>query len=405
MSESLDVWWPHFVQAVQQRRNSSPRFSSAKRAKVDRLDGGSISTAIVLSCAPSLLPAHTRRPTTQRQDQRQAPSWWSSQDPQDRTRRNQERLSLLRSASHEYVCFESRANDSASKLMASLKMGGNARQSTNPIMAAIASQVAGRVHDSDTLRVNKVPYRAIPVLPKARDTEAENRFSRQQRGVLSHALLSRAITEHGGRYPGLLNDTSGTQGDQSRSPLTGLSWSLAEMLASRAIGEASLAAIADRRSSTGPTEVTWADITAAHANIASEKKSSEERLDQHIKQSHHDDLPNLDPLVDSVRHAPTLSPYEKRLLPCIVDAARLSSTKFSDVHLPDKTLDAVRTLVSLPLIHPRAFAKGILKDHMTGGALLFGPPGTGKTLLARAVARESGARMLAIQVRIPKRRP
>lgn len=57
-------------------------------------------------------------------------------------------------------------------------------------------------------------------------------------------------------------------------------------------------------------------------------------------------------------------------------------------------MDRIRTLVSLPLLYPEVFQKGILKENNMTGALLFGPPGTGKTLLARAVAKESGARMV-----------
>jgi len=71
-------------------------------------------------------------------------------------------------------------------------------------------------------------------------------------------------------------------------------------------------------------------------------------------------------------------------------------TTFSQVHLPPHTIDSVRTLVSLPLLHPTAFTSGVLKQHTMTGALLFGPPGTGKTLLVRALARESGARMMIV---------
>jgi ATP-dependent 26S proteasome regulatory subunit len=71
-------------------------------------------------------------------------------------------------------------------------------------------------------------------------------------------------------------------------------------------------------------------------------------------------------------------------------------TSFSQVHLPAHTIDAVRTVVSLPLIAPAAFATGILKEHGMSGVLLFGPPGTGKTLLARALAKEAGCRMMSI---------
>ena len=73
----------------------------------------------------------------------------------------------------------------------------------------------------------------------------------------------------------------------------------------------------------------------------------------------------------------------------------LTST-FEQVHLPPHTIDSVRSIVSLPLIHPHAFQYGILKEHGITGCLLFGPPGTGKTLVVRALAKEAECRMLAV---------
>lgn len=71
-------------------------------------------------------------------------------------------------------------------------------------------------------------------------------------------------------------------------------------------------------------------------------------------------------------------------------------TTFKQVHLPSHTIDSIRTIVSLPLLHPHAFQQGILKEHTMTGCLLFGPPGTGKTLAVRALAKEAGCRMLAV---------
>ena len=71
-------------------------------------------------------------------------------------------------------------------------------------------------------------------------------------------------------------------------------------------------------------------------------------------------------------------------------------TSFNQVHLPPHTIDSIRTIVSLPLLHPRAFQQGILKEHGMTGCLLFGPPGTGKTLVVRALAKEAGCRMMAV---------
>ncbi|KAG8730177.1 hypothetical protein FRC11_007317, partial [Ceratobasidium sp. 423] len=69
-----------------------------------------------------------------------------------------------------------------------------------------------------------------------------------------------------------------------------------------------------------------------------------------------------DDLVERVKNDPDLEPHEDRLLGCIVNPAELQTT-FAQVHLPDATIDSVRTLVSLPLLYPAAFRSGILAQH------------------------------------------
>ncbi|KAF2668261.1 AAA-domain-containing protein [Microthyrium microscopicum] len=87
--------------------------------------------------------------------------------------------------------------------------------------------------------------------------------------------------------------------------------------------------------------------------------------------------------------------YEKKLLRCIISPQNIRTT-FSQIHAPEETIEALRTLTSLSLLRPDAFTYGVLRSESLPGLLLYGPPGTGKTLLAKAVAKESGATMLSV---------
>ncbi|TPX57349.1 hypothetical protein SpCBS45565_g08224 [Spizellomyces sp. 'palustris'] len=92
-----------------------------------------------------------------------------------------------------------------------------------------------------------------------------------------------------------------------------------------------------------------------------------------------------------------LSQREEQLLgQCLVkpDPAVAS---FQGVGGLKKTKQTIQELIRLPLQRPELFETGILRQSTTG-ILLFGPPGTGKTLLARAVAAESGANFLNVQM-------
>lgn len=91
----------------------------------------------------------------------------------------------------------------------------------------------------------------------------------------------------------------------------------------------------------------------------------------------------------------TCNAHEKKLLSGVVDADSIRTT-FADVHVPQETIEALKTLTSLSLIRPEAFTYGVLATDKIPGLLLYGPPGTGKTLLAKAVARESGATVLEV---------
>ncbi|KAI8918380.1 P-loop containing nucleoside triphosphate hydrolase protein [Powellomyces hirtus] len=91
----------------------------------------------------------------------------------------------------------------------------------------------------------------------------------------------------------------------------------------------------------------------------------------------------------------TLTKREQTLLNQCLLKPDPATGSFNRVGGLAETKRTIEELISLPLTRPELFRTGILS---TTGILLFGPPGTGKTLLARAVAAESGANFLNVQM-------
>ncbi|KAJ2936719.1 hypothetical protein H1R20_g376, partial [Candolleomyces eurysporus] len=180
-------------------------------------------------------------------------------------------------------------------------------------------------------------------------------------------------------------------------------WSNVKKIADSAVGRALSVAALSADKSLDATVVPWDYVQSAwlaRKSLRDQKRSwlkdagslSTQDLEEAKASA---DEAATDEVVERVRNDADLDPYEQRLLGSIVDSASMP-TSFSHVHLPPHIIDSVRTIVSLPLLHPHAFQTGILKQHSMTGCLLFGPPGTGKTLVVRALAKEAGCRMLAI---------
>ncbi|KIP09632.1 hypothetical protein PHLGIDRAFT_102653 [Phlebiopsis gigantea 11061_1 CR5-6] len=185
-------------------------------------------------------------------------------------------------------------------------------------------------------------------------------------------------------------------------------WPSVLKVADRAVGQAVAASskiqLKSTKASLEPVPVEWSAVYEAwglHRTVREMRKAwvqhslpkvSEE---EEAKKQNGGEEEQTDEVIERLKRDPDLEQHEQRLLGCIVDTASISTT-FNHVHLPERTIDSVRTIVSLPLLHPAAFQHGILKEHAMTGCLLFGPPGTGKTLIVRALAKEAGCRMLAV---------
>nr|POF22080.1 nonribosomal peptide synthetase pnga [Quercus suber] len=86
---------------------------------------------------------------------------------------------------------------------------------------------------------------------------------------------------------------------------------------------------------------------------------------------------------------------EKQFLPNVIDPQKMGSS-YDKVVLDDNMKATVKQLVSLTALPAEITSHHLIKNLGTNGALFYGPPGTGKTFLAQAIAKDSGATMLAI---------
>ena len=91
-----------------------------------------------------------------------------------------------------------------------------------------------------------------------------------------------------------------------------------------------------------------------------------------------------------------LTEYEMSIASQLVDPAEIS-VKFEDVAGQGELVTEMRQAVILPLQKRHLFSGS---DLMTApkGVLLHGPPGCGKTMLAKATAREAGARFINLDI-------
>jgi cell division protease FtsH len=81
--------------------------------------------------------------------------------------------------------------------------------------------------------------------------------------------------------------------------------------------------------------------------------------------------------------------YMPRVKPAKLEASSSSSVTWKDVAGVEEAKAELQEVVDF-LRHPKRFHR--LGARVPKGILLYGPPGTGKTLLAKAVAKESGAK-------------
>lgn len=91
-----------------------------------------------------------------------------------------------------------------------------------------------------------------------------------------------------------------------------------------------------------------------------------------------------------------LTKYEASLLSNLIQPHEIN-VGFSDIGGLDEATMAIHETILFPLINSSKFSQSPLLQAPKG-VLLYGPPGCGKTMLAKAMARESNANFLNVQM-------
>ena len=74
--------------------------------------------------------------------------------------------------------------------------------------------------------------------------------------------------------------------------------------------------------------------------------------------------------------------------------ANIPTVSFADIGGLDETIEEIKEIAIVPLIHPEVYQKA--GQDPPKGIMLYGPPGVGKTLLAKALAREAQCNFINI---------